>query len=147
MTSSQKILQDVDRADASFKKLSESAALHRAQPDKWSRKEILGHLIDSVANNHQRIVRAQLAGALEFPPYAQMDWVRVQAYERAAWASLVALWTAFNRHLAHVIAAVPVEKLSTPCRIGDRDPVTLEFLITDYIRHLEHHLKQIDPAL
>jgi hypothetical protein len=44
----------------------------------------------------------------------------------------VQLWSSYNRHLAHVIAAIPEDAGST-----------LEFLVADYVRHLEHHLEQL----
>ncbi len=111
---------------------------------KWSKKEILGHLIDSASNNHQRIVRALLQDELEFPSYVQADWVRVQDYEDESWKLLVELWCACNLHLAHVIASAPPEKLAVTCRIGEGGAMKLEDLIGDYVRHMEHHLKQLN---
>jgi hypothetical protein len=109
----------------------------------WSRKQVVGHLIDSASNNHQRFVRAALQPSLEFPGYQQDDNVRVQAPQEAAWDLLVDLWVAYNRYLAHIIARVPQAKLETPCRIGAGQPVTLGFLIEDYVTHLIHHLEQL----
>ena len=74
---------------------------------KWSRKEILGHLIDSAANNHTRFVRAAGQDDLIFPGYAQDDWVRAQNYAAAPWNEVVTLWHSYNRHIARVMAAVP----------------------------------------
>ena len=108
----------------------------------WNRKEILGHLIDSAANNHQRIVRAQLADALVFPGYEQDSWVAAQRYRNRSWSELVDIWVAFNAQVANAIESVPARKLSTRCVIGNGDPVTLEFLMQDYVRHLRHHLAQ-----
>ena len=112
-------------------------------PGKWSRKEILGHLVDSASNNHQRFVRALLTDELSFPGYSQTDWVRVQGYADAEWQRIVDMWSALNRHLAHVVGRIPAAKLATKCRVGDGNPVTLEELIADYIRHVEHHLEQL----
>ncbi len=122
---------------------SDDAAQTRVSPGKWSKKEILGHLIDSAANNHQRFVRAQLASRIELPGYAQEDWVACQAYQARGWQELIRLWEAFNRHLAHLIARVSEASLGAECRIGDSAPVTLEFIMRDYLRHLRHHLQQI----
>jgi hypothetical protein len=110
---------------------------------KWCAKEILGHLIDSASNNHQRFVRAQLAAEYEGPTYTQNEWVAAQAYKTEPWANLVDLWTSYNRHLLHVIQAMDRGTLGHPCRIGGGDPVTLEFVVTDYLHHMENHLKQI----
>jgi hypothetical protein len=109
----------------------------------WTRKEILGHLIDSATNNHQRFVRAQLQRELVFPSYEQAGWVAVQAYAARPWPALVQLWDALNRHVAHVVAHIPAARLATPVRLGDGKPVTLEFVARDYVRHLRHHLDQI----
>jgi len=112
----------------------------------WSRKQVIGHLIDSASNNHQRFVRAALQTSLDFPGYDQNGNVRVQAVQEADWALLVELWAAYNRFLAHVIAHLPASKLETVCRIGEGDAVTLGFLVEDYLRHLVHHLRQIAAA-
>lgn len=115
-------------------------------PGKWSKKEILGHLIDSASNNHQRFIRALLEESLEFPSYAQTDWVSVQSYGEESWQLLVDLWSAYNLHVAHVIADLPPERLATRCKIGDKDPITLQELISEYVSHMEHHLKQLSGA-
>lgn len=124
-----------------------SAAARRPDPKTWSPKEVLGHLVDSAANNHQRFVRAQETGALRLPGYEQNHWVRSQGYNESEWSHLVALWTHFNLHLADVIARIPSDSYSVPCTIGDAAPVTLEFVIVDYLRHLKHHMAQIRARL
>lgn len=126
-------LDHLQSADVSLKR----------SPDKWSKKEILGHLIDSAANNHQRFVRAAYGAAMAFPQYEQNDWVRIQRYHEADWQSLVNLWAAYNRHLCNILEGLPAEALSAPCNIGKEESVTLEFVIKDYLRHLRHHLNQI----
>jgi hypothetical protein len=109
----------------------------------WSRKQVLGHLIDSASNNHQRFVRAALQPSLDFPGYTQDDNIRLQAPQEVDWDLLVNLWVAYNRYLAHIIARIPPAKLDTPCRIGSGKEVTLGFLIEDYVTHLIHHLEQL----
>jgi len=112
-------------------------------PDKWSKKEILGHLIDSASNNHQRFVRAQLGSEIRLPEYDQESWVQTQAYQEESWENLVQLWKVYNLHLLHIAAAIPDDKLGNLCFIGEKEPVTLEFLFADYVQHLKHHLQQI----
>ncbi|MBM4162779.1 MAG: DinB family protein [Ignavibacteria bacterium] len=123
--------------------ISDEQGGSRPTADKWSKKEILGHLIDSATNNHQRYVRAQLSGEIKLPGYDQDAWVKTQGYQTRSWEELVQLWKAFNLHLLHVMEAIPVEKLKSMCFIGDDPPVTLEFLVQDYVRHVKHHLDQI----
>jgi len=110
---------------------------------KWSRKQIIGHLIDSASNNHQRFVRAQEGASLAFPPYAQEHWVACQHYADRPWDEIVTLWHAYNRHLAHVISHIPEERRDVPCVIESASPVTLGFLAFDYGEHLRHHLAQV----
>ena len=109
----------------------------------WSPKEILGHLIDSAANNHQRFVRGQLDRELASPSYAQNEWVETERFNDREWTDLVQFWLAYNRHLFHLMSHANPERLGTIVRIGSDDPVTLEFVMIDYVRHLKHHLKQI----
>jgi hypothetical protein len=123
------------------------AAARRPGAGSWSPKEVLGHLVDSAANNHQRFVRAQQADALTFPGYAQNQWVSSQGYQDADWAHLIALWTHLNLHLADVIARIPPSKYSVPCTIGGDAAVPLEAIVVGYWNHLHHHMAQIRERL
>jgi hypothetical protein len=114
-----------------------------ARPGKWSPAQVIGHLIDSAANNHQRFVRAQESSALTFPPYAQDHWVAAQRYDRRPWNDLVSFWHAYNQHLAHVIEQIPEDRRAVPITIGTDPSVTLGFLVHDYIVHMNHHLEQL----
>lgn len=113
------------------------------KPGGWSRKQVIGHLIDSASNNHQRFVRLILNDHIELPGYEQAEWVEAQAYQQRPWSELLWLWTTFNEHLAHVIASAPESSLRNTCRVGTAEPVTLEFLMRDYVRHLEHHIRTL----
>jgi len=137
-------LRDViDRVSQEFGRYSDSDAAKPIQREGWSRKQVLGHLIDSASNNHQRFVRALLQDELVWPNYDQEGCVRAQRYQEARWADLVELWTSYNRFLSHVLAGIPENKLQTICRIGDHDAMTLEALAIDYLAHMQHHLDQI----
>jgi hypothetical protein len=122
--------------------ISEEAAAQKPAPDKWSKKEILGQLIDSAANNHQRFMRLQLQPEINLPGYDQDNWVRLNRYQQTSWREIVTLWSAYNRHLATVIESLDDAALGHVWHAPDGD-LTLEFIATDYVRHLEHHLKQI----
>ena len=93
----------IDRAAERLGTFCDSEAGRPTAPGKWSKKEIVGHLIDSAANNHGRFVRAQLQEDLVFPGYDQDAWVRVQRYRDRPWSDLVALWRAYNRNIACVM--------------------------------------------
>ncbi|MGA2881516.1 MAG: DinB family protein [Bryobacteraceae bacterium] len=133
----------VDSTEASLIKITEADSRLPLHADGWSRKQVIGHLIDSASNNHQRFVRAALQGSLEFPGYDQAGCVRVQAVQEMPWPVLIALWASYNRYLAHVIEHLPEDALKASCRIGSSDPVTIQFLAEDYLVHLVHHLQQV----
>jgi hypothetical protein len=121
---------------------TESQASQSRNSNEWSPKEILGHLIDSACNNHRRMIKMQVQTRQQFDGYEQNDWVRLQQYQKRSWQDVVNLWQAYNLHLAHVITQIPQVSFMNTGRLGDEE-VTLEFLASDYIRHLEHHLTQI----
>jgi hypothetical protein len=140
---SKKTIAAVDAAEPRLRQVSEAESRVPVLAGGWSRKQVIGHLIDSASNNHQRFVRAALQGELDFPKYDQAGNVRVQAVQEADWPLLISLWASYNRYLAHVIAQLPEDKLDAACRIGDGESVTLRFLVEDYLTHLLHHLRQI----
>ena len=124
-------------------KIGDEEASVRPAPDEWSKKEIVGHLIDSATNNHHRFVRAQLDDELVCPGYEQEEWVRVQAHNEVPWEQLIRLGRVYHLHLAHLVSKIPSEKLETACRIGPFEPVTLRVLVEDYLVHMRLHLKQL----
>ena len=143
---SSQLKDTVERAARDFAGYSDSTTANPIQLGGWSRKQVLGHLIDSASNNHQRFVRAMLQDELIGPHYDQEGCVRTQRYQEARWTDLLEFWSSYNRFLAHVLAGVPESKRATICRIGDYAPMTLEELAADYLRHMEHHLEQIRSA-
>lgn len=115
---------------------------------KWTRKQVLGHLIDSAATNHQRFVRGQLAEHVVFPGYHADDWVRVQHYHELSWTHLLGLWHLYNQHLLLVARQIPADRLTHVVQVaagGFEAP--LDWWVTDYVRHLRHHLDQIFTGL
>ena len=109
---------------------------------KWTRKEILGHLIDSAANNHHRFIRAQYESVPSIS-YNQELWTALQFYKEESVENLVRLWVSYNKHLAYIISRMPVENYDRLCDINKNEPITLKNVITDYLIHLRHHLNQI----
>jgi len=135
---------EVERAALRLRRLTDGESVRDRGQGKWVKKEILGHLIDSAANNHQRFVWAQFSDPFTWPEYDQERWVRVQGYRGRPWLELVELWVALNRHVAAVIEGVPAGKLQTRCTIGDLEPTSLEGLMEHYMQHLRHHLDQLE---
>jgi hypothetical protein len=136
----------VSKTKQNFDIISDAEASSPAISGGWSRKQILGHLIDSASNNHQRFVRALLQDEVRMPGYDQEGCVRVERYQELQWGQLLALWQGYNLFLAHILEGVPEAKRRTPCFIGEHAVMTLEELAADYLRHMQHHLEQIQPS-
>lgn len=117
-------------------------------PEKWSKKEILGHLVDSAINNLQRLIKIQYEPGIKIV-YDQDHWVKIQNYQELEKESVVELWHSMNQQFIRIIKSFPPEKLKLEMDTG-KDEVELhsaEFLITDYLKHMEHHLMQIFGSL
>jgi hypothetical protein len=115
--------------------------------DGWTRKQIAGHLLDSAANNRQRLVRAATEGSYAGPGYAQEAWVAAHGYASQPWATLLHWWETEHEILAAVVDLIPEERLQAICTVGDSAPVTLRYLIEDYLRHQHWHLKQLASGI
>ena len=149
---------EVARTVAHLRNVSDADASRRRAPGSWSAKEIIGHLIDSAANNHARFVRAQLEPDLVSPGYDQEQWVKLQAYQEASWSGLLDLWSAYNLHIAHVMESAAEDARLRPRVRHNLDqiawgklpagaPATLDFFMHDYVGHLRHHLTQVSDLV
>ena len=143
----------VEDATPRLRALGDASATRPASGG-WSPREIIGHLVDSASNNHQRFVRARVQDHLVFLGYEQDLWVQAGDYQSAPWSDLVELWRTFNLQIARVMIATPddlrvrqrlehnVDRIGFE-PIPQGQPATLDHLMRDYVAHLEHHLKQI----
>ena len=141
-------------ATARLREISEEQSRKKNSPDDWAPIEVLGHLIDSAANNHQRFVRAQFTDDLVFPGYDQDEWISSQRYHDESWRDVLQLWSSYNQHLLHVVSVITEDDLTKPRSshtldeiafklVDKNEPATLEYLIRDYVDHLRFHLDQI----
>lgn len=126
------LLMDIDEI-----KFSEKQNL-----EKWSKKEILGHLIDSATNNHQRFVRCQFENIPSIV-YEQNNWNKFNFYQQIDKNQIIEFWTVYNKQLVQLMKNIPCENLLRECKTSDKKNYTIGYLISDYVEHLEHHLKQI----
>jgi hypothetical protein len=150
----EKLKQIVAETYSKLKKFDKAEVLFKVKHDKWSKQEILGHLIDSALNNHRRFVLGQWSANLIIEGYQQNRWVVHQVYQDGEWIQLLDLWKNLNLHIAHVIETMPDDILNKKFSEHNLDQImmytlpdpktaSLLDLFHDYIIHLQHHLKQI----
>ena len=132
----------MDSIPSILKNIPKSAFSHKPSPEKWSKKEIIGHLIDSATNNHHRFVRAQFEESPNIL-YNQVLWNNHSYYQQMDGHRLIAFWEMYNRHIIELIRLMPSDQLAKECRMSDGNNYSISWLFDDYVRHLEHHLKQI----
>ena len=144
----------LELTEKKLKTINEQQSSKKPSPDKWSSKEILGHLIDSSVNNMIRFVNGQFKDDLVFAGYDQNKWVEAQNYQNAGWDFLVDLWRLNNLQLVRLIESIPDEILKRPTtnhnfdqiewkELSKSEPATMDYLIDDYIGHMKYHLNQI----
>lgn len=127
-----------------FLSLSEKALRDKARPGKWSKMEILGHLLDSARYNLMRFTEISfLPHPYQVKSYQQDELVRVQGYQQASPANLIISWEMLNRQILSLLQSYPAESASWEILLPNGEEKDLFFLADDYVVHLEHHLKQI----
>lgn len=127
-----------------FQTISEEEWIDKKSAEKWSKKEIIGHLCDSAFTNIRRFVVTQYKEN-ENIVYDQNVWVKAQNYQNVPTAELINLWKGLNYQVVHIVENIPDEALQRTCDTTKTEPqvFTLEFIIKDYIEHLQHHLEAI----
>ena len=134
--------ETIERELPHLRKLTGEQASRAPRPGGWSPKEELGHLIDSAANNHIRFAVSSIDGRFQGAGYAQDEWVALHGYRDLAWEDIVELWYRYNSLLAHLIERIPEGHMHNWCNVGKTE-MTLSFVITDYVVHLQHHVDHI----
>ncbi len=127
-----------------LRNLSSSMLQHKPNPDKWSKQEILGHLIDSALYNLMRFTRLRISPeAYQIVAYPQDQLVGANAYQDQSVEHLVNLWATLNAQIVAVWKSYQPEELEKTVinHDGQQGPVT--WWMNDYLQHLEHHQRQI----
>ncbi len=132
-----------------LKNLPQEVISQRRNKQHRTIKQILGHLIDSASNNHQRMVRLQYNEHLVFPDYRQDNdlWIALQDYQHANWQELIQLWKYFNLHIIQVIKSVDQTKLNNYWQDFEGTKVTLAEMIKGYLEHLHLHINEIHDLM
>jgi len=131
-----------------YRDLDNKTTSKRLAADRWTLKEIMGHLIDSASNNHQRFVRLQITEKLIFPDYSKDNskWLEIENYNEMNFSDILLLWRQYNVLLGNIIKKVDESKLNNYWEL-DGDKITLKYLMIDYVRHLKDHLKHFEQTL
>jgi hypothetical protein len=140
-----RILRNIIDAELKrFQNITEEEWSYKGSSEKWSKKEIIGHLCDSAFTNIRRFVVTQYKEN-ENIVYDQNFWVKAQNYQNVAVSDLIDLWKSLNYQIVHIVENIPDEALQRTCDTTKTEPrvYTLEFIINDYVDHLQHHLKAI----
>ena len=130
----------IDKNLSALKFISEDEFNFKPSPSKWSKKEILGHLIDSAQNNIRRFVVAQYDERPKIV-YNQDKWVAIVNYQHYNLPDLISLWYLLNKHICQVLKSMSPEMAKRESETEELH--TLEWLAQDYIKHLLHHLHQV----
>lgn len=125
-----------------LEQIPEAEFKNKPKPEKWSKQEIVGHLIDSATNNHQRFIRIQFENDPKIV-YEQDDYVKYNHYNNLSKEHVIKFWTLYNKHILEIIKRIPEENLKRTGLTNSTDKLTLEWLINDYVIHLEYHMKQV----
>lgn len=146
-------MRQLEMSIASFamklKQFSSEELLKRPAAGKWSKKEILGHLVDSAINNLKRFTEIQfLAQAYTVISYSQNELVIVNDYQNLPLPHLLDLWQSLNQQIVFVVKNIPKEKLDYPVdpQYENKELKTLSWIICDYVAHMGHHFRQIFPG-
>jgi len=140
------VLRDiVENQIEKFHSISENQWNEKLSDEKWSKKEILGHLCDSALTNIRRFVVTQYKEN-ENIVYDQNFWVKAQNYQNAPILDIIHLWKYLNLQIVNVVENIPDELLDNVCDTTklEKQSFTLRFIIDDYISHMNHHLKAIN---
>ena len=123
-----------------LRQLDKDNSVIKPSPTKWSKKELIGHLIDSAQNNIRRFIVAQYEETPKIT-YQQDNWVRINNYQECDLEELVQLWFLFNKQAVHILKKLPADAAERTCETESVHSIT--WLASDYIKHLKHHLHQI----
>ena len=128
--------------------ISQSDFTAKTSPGKWSKLEVLGHLIDSSQSNIRRFITAQYEPAPPSIRYDQEFWVAINKYQEMKKEDVIHLWRLMNERICAVCRNTPPQLYGKTADTGATEPnlKTIEWLATDYVKHLKHHLNQIFPG-
>ncbi len=154
----ERILISVKHFNTLLQMYSNDSIPGRIAPEKWSPREIIGHLIDSAINNYRRFLLSAANNTLVFTGYEQTSWVNLVNYEGMEWSEIINLWVHLNKHISRLINNMPLSVLLDKYEVHNLDEVgfnkfprnesaSLSQFIEDYLDHIHHHMSQVESLL
>ena len=136
----QQLQSIIDNYSIQLQRVHEDTWREKPNPAKWSKKEILGHLVDSAQNNIRRFVVTQYEDNPKIL-YAQDSWVAAANYQNYVTKDLVDLWVLINKHVCMILKNIPA---GLEEKVSETDaPHSIKWLAADYNKHLLHHLHHL----
>jgi biotin-(acetyl-CoA carboxylase) ligase len=143
------LISTVNDFYSKYQDLDNEITSKRPAADTWTPKEIIGHLIDSASNNHQRFIRLQIVDELIFPGYGKDNskWLEITKYNEMNFADIILLWKQYNILIGNIIKVADESKLGNRWENAEGDNKALRDLMIDYVRHLKDHLQHFEETL
>ncbi|RZJ26289.1 MAG: DinB family protein [Flavobacterium sp.] len=139
-----KLHQLLSQTERYFESADEIRLREATETGKWSRKQILGHLIDSAINNLTRFTEiGYQPQPYVYREYNQAELVHINNYQEMQTFELLGLWSSLNKQIARVMESATDERLKLKIVFPNGESSDLRFIMTDYPDHIEHHIKQI----
>ena len=129
-----------------LRNLNDDTASLKPSPQKWSPKQVIGHLIDSGNNNQMKFTKLISHNNIDVEGYQQDEWVMAQNYQAYDWHDLLIFWRCLNLHIAHIIENTPSSALNHEISVNGAGSYRLDFIMTDYVEHIKHHINQAIPS-
>jgi hypothetical protein len=134
----------LDEMEPRIRAISDAEFSAKPRPDKWSKKEVIGHLADSAQNNLRRFISARYEDRPKIV-YDQDLWVNASGYQSAGKDEVIALWRLLNDRICAILSGMPATDYTKLCNTSKGEPEykTLEWLASDYVKHMKHHMNQV----
>jgi hypothetical protein len=136
LTQVEQLLRNLDDVSVSFK----------ASSEKWTPRQVIGHLIASGNNNQMKFTSLSNHSNIDVVGYLQDEWIKAQNYQAFNWQNLLNLWHGLNLHITHIKIPTPYDMLNHEISVNGIGPLRLDFIMSDDIEHLKHPINQALPS-
>ena len=131
--------EQFERTLATLRKISETQSLTRYEPDKWSIKEVVGHMIDTERIMSYRALRIGRGDETPIPGFEQDDYVRAANFDARSFREIVGEFQAVRQATLALFRSLDEAALSRRGTASDL-PVSARALTHIVAGHELHHL-------